>query len=129
MTEQLEPSEFPEPHVPGPDELPTGETDPHTGEPIYETPEPPLAQTASDYFKISSAVESDDRWNSRVKIALEINGIPLTYDGKAPRDMLIKITRAVVEHINCTLDGTVDTSGVTDEHIDTAIQALGDANA
>ena len=115
-----------EPYVPGPDETPTGETDPSTGEPVYETPEPPPAQTESNYFKISRAVDCDDRWRNRVKLALEISGMDII-GNEPPRGDLIKITKTVVDAISCTVDGTIDTTGVTDEAIDLAIATLGAA--
>lgn len=124
--EVAEPPPVVEPYVPGPNEVLTGESDPSTGEPVYETPEPPPAQTESDYFKISRAVDGDDRWKSRVKLALEISGKDII-GNEPPRGDLIKITKAVVANISCTVDGTIDTTGVTDEAIDAAIATLGAA--
>lgn len=124
MSDQIE--DTPQPYVPGPEEVPTGEADPVTGDPVYETPEPPPAQATSDYFKISRALEGDILWHGRVKIALEISGMEIEGDAP-PRVALVAITRAVVDQISCTIQGAVDTSTVTDQAIDAAIATLGAA--
>lgn len=76
-------------------------------------------QTASDYTKISRAVDGDTLWCSRLSVALEIAG------KETGRPNFLTITKAVVGQISCTVDGTIDTTGVTDEAIDLAIAALG----
>lgn len=112
------------PYIPGPEEVAVGMDPNIPGRIIYETPDPVPPQTLSDYTKISSAVNSDINWSARVKVALEISGMEII-GNDPPRAALLKITKAVVGSISCTVDGTIDTTGVTDEAIDLAIAALG----
>jgi hypothetical protein len=78
-----------------------------------------MAETTSDYLKISRALDGDDWWGARLSIALELHGME---DSRANR---LAITSAVVASISVNEAGAVVTSAVTDTQIDTAITALG----
>lgn len=76
------------------------------------------AQTTSTFFKISRAVDGDDAYVARVSIALELSGQEIS------RKNLLHITNAVADNITATVEGTVITSGVTDQQILEAIDTL-----
>jgi len=69
----------------------------------------------STLFKIARAVDGDDFFAMRVKIACELGGIPYT------RDVLLTVAQAVADAITVDDAGAVSTSGVTDEAIITAL--------
>lgn len=77
-------------------------------------------ETTSDLFKIVRAVDGDTTFKLRAEMALEISG-------KLPnRQNLIHIAKSVVEHITCTVEGTVNTDNVTDDMIMDAISTIPD---
>lgn len=85
-----------------------------------ETPVAPevQVQTTSTFFKIARAVGGDSLFRIRVEMALEINDLPKV------RANLIHIAKKVSDNILCTIEGTVDTSNVTDEQIIEAIDTV-----
>lgn len=91
---------------------------------LVEVPEEsPIApevqvQTTSTFFKIARAVGGDSLFRIRVEMALEINDLPKV------RANLIHIAKKVSDNILCTVEGTVDTSNVTDEQIIEAIETV-----
>lgn len=91
---------------------------------LVEVPEEsPIApevqvQTTSTFFKIARAVDGDSLFRIRVEMALEINDLPKV------RANLIHIAKKVSDNILCTIEGTVDTSNVTDEQIIEAIDTV-----
>lgn len=72
----------------------------------------------STLLKIARAVYGDDLFAARVAIACELSNIEYT------RPALLHVARQVAEAITCTPEGTVDTSGVDDTAIMTAIASL-----
>ena len=76
------------------------------------------AQSTSYLFKIARAVDGCDDYRLRVEMAFELMGRPFG------RSDFIQVTRAVADEISCTIEGTVDTSGVPDDQIIAAIEAL-----
>ncbi|MCI1962828.1 MAG: hypothetical protein LKJ18_01845 [Ancrocorticia sp.] len=71
----------------------------------------------SDLFKIARAVDGDDFFAMRVRIACELQKI--TYN----RDVLLTVAQEVAGYITVDEAGTVDTSGVPDEAIISALPA------
>lgn len=77
----------------------------------------------STLLKIARAVDGDDLFAMRVRIACELANVEYT------RPVLLHVARQVADTITCTPEGTVDTAGVDDEAIMTAIADLeGDAS-
>lgn len=58
-------------------------------------------------------------WIFRLEIAFKITGAEDTEPNR------IAVTSACAENIDCDIDGTVSTEGVTDEQIMSAINGLG----
>lgn len=75
-------------------------------------------ETTSDLYKIVRAIDGDTSFKLRVEVALELLDIERT------RKNLLHVAKAVVDNIFCTVEGTVDTSAVTDEQIMAAIESL-----
>jgi hypothetical protein len=71
----------------------------------------------SNLLKIARAVDGDDLFAMRVKIACELKKI--TYS----RDVLLTVAQAVADHITVDDAGAVDTTGVPDEAIIDALPA------
>lgn len=65
----------------------------------------------SNLFKIARAVDGDDFFAMRVKIACELGSIPYT------REVLLTVAQAVADAITVDDAGAVSTSGVTDDAI------------
>ena len=70
----------------------------------------------SDLLKIARAVDGDEWFPTRVRIACELAAV--TYD----RETLLRVARACIDHITVDEFQTVDTSGVADEEIIAAVQ-------
>jgi len=71
----------------------------------------------SNLFKIARAVDGDDFFAMRVKIACELNAVAYT------RDVLLTVAQAVADAITVDDAGTVSTSDVTDDAIIAALPA------
>ena len=69
----------------------------------------------STLLKIARAVDGDELFTARVAIACELTGIEYT------RPVLLHVARQVADAITCDPEGTVDTTGVEDPAIMTAI--------
>lgn len=87
---------------------------------VEEPPEDPDPEVTSVLMKISRAIGGDTYYVNRVNIALEIAGLPQS------RVNLLHVTRQVAEFISCKQSGTVDTSKVTDDHIESALETAPD---
>ena len=72
----------------------------------------------SDLLKIARAVDGDEWFPVRVKIACELAGV--TYD----RETLLQLARACVEEIQVDEFQRVDTDGVQDDTITAAVTTL-----
>lgn len=75
-------------------------------------------ETDSNLYKIVRAVDGDTKFRLRSEMALEISGKKLT------RSNLVHIAMTVVDSIICTVEGTVNTSNVTDQMIMEAIDRI-----
>lgn len=77
-----------------------------------------MTHIESTFMKVARAVDGDDHYTERVAIAFELAGKEMT------RKDLLFVTRQVADNITCTIDGTIDTSGVLDTHIIEAMDLL-----
>lgn len=75
----------------------------------------------SDYLKIKLALDNDAEWGLRLDIAFELNGFEDT------RQNRIRVTShpdVIKDIIIEELSGAINTSSVTDEAIDVALNSL-----
>ena len=76
----------------------------------------------SSLLKIARAADGDDLFRMRVQIACELASVEYS------RDVLLTVAQAVVDGITVDENGTVSTTGVTDEAIITAINTSKEPN-
>lgn len=71
----------------------------------------------SDLLKIARAVDGDEWFSVRVKIACELGGVPYS------RNVALRVARACTNNIDVDEFQRVDTSAVPDEDIEAAVAA------
>ena len=75
----------------------------------------------SDLLKIARAVDGDDLFVMRIRIACELAG------RECDRATVLHVAKTVVADIECDEAGTINTNGADDEKIIAAIKELSDA--
>lgn len=75
----------------------------------------------SDLLKIARAVDGDDLFTMRIRIACELAG------RECDRTTVLHVAKTVVADIECDEAGAVNTNSVDDEKIIAAIKELSDA--
>lgn len=71
----------------------------------------------SDLLKIARAVDGDDWFVTRVRIACDLQSVTYT------RDVALRVAQACASAITLDQFQTVDTTGVSDDQITAAVQA------